>query len=448
MSAVVFSSCTKEPMLGPDPSFTTSLKDATAKEATAYAGEPFYVKVNRGNSEFFALFSGISGSEYGVLGAQGKQYSITTDSLSVTYNDPGVYNLVILASSAGNQAADYKQKADSIKVTVLDRRTGFSSFIFYSSATETVTGLIKETEEGNTIEAGAADYPDRNYTSKPTFRTVSPEAEVYWVKDGVETRIYSAQSDVDFSNAEEEPVVLRVKSPHGVSADYYAKLKKEEPSSAAVISFIQTMQGSSVLDVTTRTLIPGSVPERYALDFVCYKTNKTGRYRMNINSSYASIVKVCLVTTSGGVTSRNWYVYSPTVTYSISTIETIRVIPQNVKDSIDYEFKLFDPLEISFQFTEGKDGVFNPPVKGAVDLAAKTITFFMSKSGYGDNFKALKAKWQTTATKVVVDGVEVESEVTTFDFSGSDKDEVRKKKFSFFINYTPTDFDVIINLTE
>ena len=457
LSAVTLGSCTKEDMVGPDASFSTSLIDATATDATAYAGEAFWVKVKRTNSEFYSLYKGETGSIFGAQGAKGETFSITTDSLSVTYKAAGTYILTIVASSSGNQAADYKQKVDSITINVLDRRTAFESFVFYQSATEKVSGVITESEEGNTIFGEAADYPDRNYTSKPIFTTKSPNAEVYLVKDGVETLLTSNKTDVDFSTADVKPLLIRVKPPFGDVSDFTVTLAKKEPSDEAVIGFVQIIEGINVLDLATRVLIPGSVPERYALDMVCTKTIKTAKhelYKLKINSSYASTVKLQIaITDKKGVTTRNFYVFSPNVKYDIQNIETIRVIPENLKDSIDYEFKLFDPVfdvkdKAAFQFVEGKNGVFNPLLNGDVDMAAKTISFFMSKSGYGDNFKALKAKWKTSATNVTVDGVDVTSGVTTFDFTGDPEANVWKKKFTFFLNYTPFEFDVVINLTE
>ena len=453
LSAVAFGSCTKEDMIGPDPSFSTSLIDATATDATAYAGEAFWVKVKRTNSEFYSLYKGETGSIFGVQGAKGETFSITTDSLSVTYKAAGTYILTIVASSAGNQAADYDQKVDSITINVLDRRTAFESFVFYQSATEKVSGVITESEEGNTIFGEAADYPGRNYTSKPIFSTKSPNAEVYLVKDGVETLLISNKTDVDFSTADVKPLLFRVKPPFGDVSDFTVTLAKKEPSKEAVIGFVQILKGTSVLDLATRVLIPGSVPERYALDMVCTKTDKTKTYKLKISSSYASTVKLQIAITKNKVTTHDFYVFIPNVAYDIKNIETIRVIPENQKDSIDYEFKLFDPVfdttdKAAFQFVEGKNGAFNPLLNGDVDMTAKTISFFMSKSGYGDNFKALKAKWKTSATNVTVDGVDVTSGVTTFDFTGDPEADVWKKKFTFLLNYTPFDFDVVINLTE
>ena len=435
LSVVVFSSCTQEPMIGPELAFSTSLTDNVA-----YAGEAFAVRVERDKAQFYTVYFGETPeTTFGEPGASGRFMNQATDSIENTYQNLGEYMLTVVASSTGNQAADSKLVSKSIKITVLDRRAAFSKFQFSAAAGDEVNGRTN----GNEIIADVADYPGRNYVYAPIFYTTSDEA-VVTVNGAVQT---SGVTKINFANATKaNPVKYVIQSLDGESATYFAYLEKTPPADKAELSFIQTLKRGLVADEAAPIVIAGANPgdpDRNVIDLICYNS-PAGVYSLNISSSYGSSVKI----KEDGA----WLNFNSADTYDIYKVDSIRVIAQNMVATADFEFYTYAPLLTSFTFTKAATTTLAPQLPATVDLETKTITRYLSKSDFGANLNELVAEWAGSMTKVQIVGdknklTTIESGVSKLDFSKIAGDE-RVMKLRLTVGNTTADYSLILILTD
>jgi len=442
LATVVLSSCTQEPMIGPNIEITTTLDAGDV----AYAGEPFVIRFVRDKADFYSVYSGRdAATTYGVPGATGTYLNSATDSIEITYPAVGEYTLAIVASSTGNQGADFGVKVDSIRVTVYDRRATFAVFNYYITPTPVLVGTIN----GNVVSAVYVDAPGANYLFKPTFITSSPNALVYINEVKEENLQTSGQHEYDFSNANEVPLKYIVVSPTGIETEYSVTLEKTPPSNEAELFFFQNLDGLDPLDTGSPILLnpgaPEGVKKEYAVDFICNNSSWTSTYRLNINASFRSSVQLYRVT------DNRWlnFTAGSATRYQINAIDSIRVISESKTVTNTYPLSVYDKLLSTFKFTKGNGKEFYPPLDGVIDLGASTVTFNMSRKTYAGDLKALVAEWATGAAKVKVGDTEVQSGVTSLNFELAKATDTQvKKTFTFVVGYSSFNIDVIINLTD
>ena len=431
LAVVVFSSCTKEPMIGPNVSFSTSLTDNIA-----YSGEAFSVYVERDQAQFYTIYTGQTGMVYGEPQAVGIFLNQASDSLEITYQSVGEYTVTVLASSTGNQAQDFDRKIDSIKITVRDRRATIDKFDFSLASSDLVPGRI----EGNDIIGSVADIPGYSYLYKPTFFTASDYAKVYLGEIDDANLLESGVTEIDFTDAtQENPKIFIVLSPNGETQEYRLWIKREIPSSEAVLHFIQSRHRTSgaILDAA----VPVEVNGEYVIDFICNNSPIRDRmYRYNISASYGSTVEI----NEAG----RWYIFRTSVDYELRRIEAIRVTAQDQVTSVTYKFKTYEQLLTSFVFTQAGSIVLSPQLPAAIDLDAKTITISMSKGTFANQLDGMVATWAGSMTATKFDGVagEATSGVTKLDFRTGYTSDQRVKKVTFTVGNTNVEFDLIINL--
>ena len=448
LATVVLSSCTQEPMIGPNIEITTTLDAGDV----AYAGEPFVIRFVRDKADFYSVYTGRDAANtYGIPGATGTYLNSATDSILITYPAVGQYTLAIVASSTGNQGAEFETKVDSILITVYDRRATFAAFNYYVAPTPPLIGTIN----GTAITADYTDYPGANYLFKPTYITSSPNAKVYINEIKEENLQTSGQNEYDFSNADEVPLKYIVVSPTGIETEYSVTIVKKEAPTEAKLFFIQNLESTDPLD--TASPILDEATNKWAIDLICNNSDWTSTYRFNISASFGASIKLYRVT------DKRWLAFSPSsaTKYQINAIDSIRIISQSKTDSTTYGFEVYDKLLSSFEFTgiDGKE--LYPIVNGAIDLGANTITVNMSKAFFVVTDPATKkevfnsaaekfiAKWETGATKVKVGDIDVQSGVTELNFKLAKlTDRQVKKTFTFILGNLSFNIDVIINLTD
>ena len=438
---IVLSSCTKEDMIGPNIEITTTLD----VDDVAYADEPFVIRFARDKADFYSVYMGRDAANtYGVPGATGIYLNSATDSIQITYPTVGQYMLTIVASSTGNQGADFATKVDSFLVTVYDRRATLAVFNYYTTPTPVLVGTI----DGTVITADYVDAPGANYLFKPTFITSSPNAKVYINEVKDENLQTSGQHEYDFSNADLVPLKYIVVSPTGLKTEYSVTLEKKDPSNEANLLFIQNLDAMGLLDEAMPFCLnpdaPEGVEKEYAVDFICDNSSWTTSYRLNISSSFGSSVQLYRRT------DNRWlnFTTGSATKYQINAIDSIRVTSQSRMVTTTYEFNVYDKLLSSFDFIKGNGKEFYPPLNGTVDLGAKTVTFNMSKTAYASEFEKLVAEWTTGAAKVKLDGVDIQSGVTELNFKPAATDTQVKKTLTFIVGYSSFNIDVVINLTN
>ena len=458
IAAALISSCTQEKPIDPDVKFSVrsgdgrplsdvkaqlpilnekgeviGSKDVDAKLVSL--GSPIWVYSKKGSAEFRTVFTGVTYSKYGDLASTGTSFG-TADSLSVTYNEAGVFSFVFVASSAGNQGNDFLRKVDSMYVKVIDQRAEFNSFTL-NGGDEPVTGTIIE----NTITGEAFDYPGRDYSKfVPTFGTTSNGAKVYLNEVSEANLQTKGVSKVDFTNATSTtPLKYIVVSPNGEQTIYNVWLKKLDPPDEHELSFIQVLAGGVPSETAT--------PVGTALDLVCNNVNITESrgYGLKVVASTGAKVEILL--------NDKWEEFSEKKNYKLFEIKGFRVTAQDQKPEhvTEYEVRVYDKLLTSFSFA----GDLIPAYPGVVDLAAKTITFTLNKEAFttkpekeeGETkepvalIEKLVPSWKGSATKVMVGEVEQVNGVTVQDFSKS-----QTKTYTFYAGNTTFEFEVIIIL--
>jgi hypothetical protein len=212
--------CNKEEALEPSADFTLSLTDNIG-----YVKEPFTLYLTNVVCDFITLYKGNTPdaiyNEDSTL-VKGAQVDKQLDSISVTYNTAGVFQLTLLAATSGNWSEDYLTDVKTVQVTILDRRTDLSKFQI-----DKVDGKLSE----DGTEIYFFDIKTANLTAKkPTFTTGSSDALVYI---GTELQ-ESGVSVVDFSplspgDAEGRPAEYKVVAPNGDFSTYTVKYILRDP---------------------------------------------------------------------------------------------------------------------------------------------------------------------------------------------------------------------------
>jgi hypothetical protein len=206
--------CNKEDALEPSADFTLGLTDNTG-----YVKEPLTLYLTNVVGDFITLYRGdYANNTYNKDSAVVKGIAVdkSADSISMTYNNAGVYQLTLLTATCGNWSDDYFTDVKTVQVTIMDRRTEFKKF-----AIDKVNGKLSE----DGTEFYSYDVKTADLTAKiPVFQTDSPDALVYIGSELQE----SGTSVVDFSplspgDAEGRPVEYKVVAPNGDYRIYTVK---------------------------------------------------------------------------------------------------------------------------------------------------------------------------------------------------------------------------------
>ncbi len=195
---------------------------------------------NKGSGQYFALYPGDKGHQYGVTDNTG--YSASADgTFSYSYRDPGTYTAVWVASSI-NEDGNREFAVDSMHITVLALDGGLDNLsiyniykmdeystgglnVFYSSYGEF---LSKDTLLCPILFASWRDATINSIKAKQLmkFQLSSSNAKMYWVNQGVETEIVSMVTSSRVVMFVEDGKLkvqnFRVKTVSGIAADYYA----------------------------------------------------------------------------------------------------------------------------------------------------------------------------------------------------------------------------------
>jgi hypothetical protein len=129
--------CNKEDALEPSADFTLGLTDNTG-----YVKEPLTLYLTNVVGDFITLYRGdYANNTYNKDSAVVKGIAVdkSADSISMTYNNAGVYQLTLLTATCGNWSADYFTDVKTVQVTIVDRRTEFKKF-----AIDKVNGKLSE----------------------------------------------------------------------------------------------------------------------------------------------------------------------------------------------------------------------------------------------------------------------------------------------------------------
>jgi len=212
--------CNKEEALEPSADFTLGLNDNTG-----YVKEPFTLYLTNVVGDFITLYRGDAPNRIYHKDStlvKGVPIDKQLDSVEVSYNNAGVFELTLLAATSGNWAEDYLTDVRTVQITIFDRRTDFSKFQI-----DKVDGKLSE--DGTEIyfyEVKTADLTAK----KPTYATDSPDALVY-IGSALQE---SGKSVVDFSplspgDAEGRPVEYKIVAPNGDFRIYVVKYILHDP---------------------------------------------------------------------------------------------------------------------------------------------------------------------------------------------------------------------------
>lgn len=371
ITCLVAFSCVEEEMITPNPDFELSYQQAG--NTNAEAGTAFYI-IPTGSGEFITLFDGTAGHVWGEPGAKGVDFN-KADSVAVTYNTAGKYNLTLVASSTGNFGDEFSRSVKTVEVNVVDKRNSFTVFNING-----VDGTI--TKENEILFSVPSSVTDFNFA--PTYGLQSDLSKVY--VNGVEQT--SSVTINDFS----QPVVYTVKAAEGNEKTYTVKVSTFPASSEKMLTKFDFGIGGNgevgVIDEENKTI---TITSNYA-------TNLSS-VRLLVASSYASKV----IVGTGTYSDRKNYNFGPT------GIKTIKVIAQ---DNSEVEYKInvvMDSPVSAFTF----DGLVPAPA-GIIDPVAKTITVDVLK---GTDVTKLAAKWVGSVGKVTIGTVNQVNGVTVNDFS-------------------------------
>ena len=391
-AALFFCSCTKEDMIEPNASFQTSFQKEGKMEASA--GVPFYVYVDQNNAQFLTLYSGNPGAVYGEPGAIGTDFN-GVDSLSVTYANPGTYQLTVVASSTGNWAEDFKRSVNTIEVTVIDQRTTFSSFYINSDRNDQIQGVI-------------------------SFFTAAPDAKVDIGSVAEENLQVSGQSQVDFSNADVNPIQYIIVAPNGETQTIPVSIVKNAASTDTDLYFVQSL--------TPRNEVMDTVEPDADGNIYFIRNNSTGAsYKLSLSLAYGATAEIEY--------RGNWTTYRETTRYTLSDVTAFRITAQDTQTQKVYPFYAIDALVSKFVFP-----LADVEINGIVDNAAKTITFNLT-SDFSEKIKNIAASWEGGATSVTVNGVAQEAGVTKNDFS-------TPVVYTFAQGNAKVDYTVTVNIIQ
>lgn len=412
-AAVILSSCTKENMIEPNASFQTSFQKEGKMEASA--GVPFYVYVDHNNAQFLTLYSGNAGAVYGESGAVGVDFN-GSDSLQVTYANPGTYQLTVVASSTGNWAEDFKRTVNTIEVTVIDQRTTFSTFYINSVRTDQIQGVVFDTE----VEGEVIDFPGRSYLFTPSFITSAPDAKVYIGSVADENLQVSAQSVVDFSNADTNPIQYIVVAPNGETQTIPVRITKVAASSDTELSFVQSLTPRNEIMDTAEPDANGNI-------YFIRNNSTDASYKLSISAAYGSTIEIEY--------NGRWATYRETTRYNLSNVTAIRITAQDTQTQKVYPFYAVDALVTKFVFP-----LEDVEINGTIDNSARTITFNLSND-FSEKIKNIAANWEGAATSVTVNGVAQEAGVTRNDFSSP-------LVYTFGVGGAIVDYTVTVNIGQ
>ncbi len=362
-------SCVKEQMIKPDPNFMLSFQREGKTQASA--GKAFFV-IPTGSGEFLTLFDGTPGRVWGEPGAKGIDFN-KADSLSLSYNTSGKYNLTLLASSSGNFGKEFSREAKTIELNVVDNRNSFTVF--------NINGTDGEITQNNDILFSVPDIvTDFNFVA--IYGLQSELSKVYVA--GVEQT--SGLTSNDFSS----PVVYSVKSAEGDEQKYTVKFS--------------TFPASAEKMLTKFVLGVGGNGEVGIIDEAKKEINLTANYATNLAS-----VRLVLASSYGSTVYLNNNLYSDRKNYNLTTTKSIKVVAQN-KSEVSYAINtaLDNPVS-SFTFA----GLVPAPM-GVINVAAKTISVDVLK---GTDVTKLVAEWVGSVGKVTIGTVTQTNGATVNNFT-------------------------------
>ncbi len=198
LSLMILISCTKEPLVEPDASFSVENIDGLK------AGTPVIINLP-GPGDFVTVFTGDPGREYQNY-PQDKGAIVSGSTYSYSYPIGGTFTVTAVVSSYGNWTEESAQDVAEEVITVVDSRTAITEFFIKSLD---VTADIDQ--DASTISFLISSMADRtNLIAR--FFTESPDARVY--VDEVEQ--FSDSTAVDFT----DPVLYTVIAPDGTTQVY------------------------------------------------------------------------------------------------------------------------------------------------------------------------------------------------------------------------------------
>jgi hypothetical protein len=370
LTLFIASSCVKEEMINPDPSFVLSFQ--RDGKTAASAGTTFFV-IPTGSGEFLTLFDGTTGHIFGEPGAKGIDFN-KADSLALNYNMAGKYNLTLVSSSSGDFGKEFSRIAKTLEVNVVDNRNSFTVF--------NINGTDGVFAPNNEILFSVPDIvTDFNFIA--VYGLQSELSKVF--VSGVEQT--SSVTSNDFST----PVVYTVKSAEGDAQNYTVKFS--------------TFPASSEKQLTKFELGVGGNKEVGVIDEEKKEINLLANYATNL-----AAVRLVLSSSYGSKIFINNFAYSDRKNYDLAkAVKTIKVVAQN-NTEVEYAIKTTtDNAVNAFTF----EGLIPAPV-GVVDATAKTITVDVLK---GTDVTKLIAKWTGSVGKVTIGTVTQTNGVTSNNFS-------------------------------
>jgi len=370
ITMIIVSSCVKEEMINPDPSFILTYQ--RAGQTNALAGTKFYV-IPTGTGEFFTLYDGLKGHIWGEAGAKGIDFN-KADSLMVYYSTAGTYKLTLVTSSNGNFGNDYKVTSKTEDVVVIDQRNSFKTF----NINDTDGNFALNNEILFSFPDAVTDF---HFAAK--FSMDSPDAKTY--VNGVEQ--VSGETINDFS----QPVVYTVKSGQGNDQLYTVKISTFPSSAEKVLSkFELGVGGNGEVGVIDE--------ENKVINLTANYSTNLAAVRLILASSYASAILI------------NNFAYSERKNYDMAkAVKAIKIVAQNATE-VEYTIKTtIDNPVSTFTFA----GLVPEPV-GVIDAAAKTISIDVLK---GTDVSKLIAKWTGSIGKVTIGTMVQSNGVTPNNFS-------------------------------
>ena len=390
--SILLASCETDVVVDPD--FTLSFQEKG--ETTALAGTTFYVKV-KGNAEYLTLYDGRDGFEWDSVGAKGIDFNLA-DSMPVTYNVAGTYNLTVVATTSYDFGKSFERVAKTVEVNVVDNRNEFLTFKLNGTL-----GTITADKEIN------FSFPDNmiDFNFAPEFTFNSPDAKAY--VSGVEQVSGVSQQNFNPSGS----VVYVVKSKSGVESTYTVKISTFPASNEKqLLSF-------DLLPNTPNLGYVSSNGETAEID----ETNKV----VNLAINYGTVATASKLTVSSSPLSNvfiNNVAYSATRRYNLNTITAIKVVAQNsTEQTYSLNLTTQDPV-VSFTFA----GLVPAPV-AIIDKVAKTITIDVLSA---TDITKLVAKWTGSVGTVKIGSVVQTNGVTENDFTSS-------KTYTFYKGTTAGD---------
>lgn len=406
--AVVAVSCTRENPVEPVAEFTTSLDNNTA-----YAGEPFYIYLDKTQGDFLTLFSGLNESKTydpDNPAATGDPVNTELDSMEVTYyNAAGNYRLTMVASSSGNWAEDYVQDTFGVTLNVIDARTGFKLFKI-----DGVSGQY--TEDGTEIHFFTHNNEDLT-AKEPEFITNSSEAVVTIDGEVQESR----KNVVDFSplnpgDMEGRPVIYRVEAPNGDFTEYTVKyILREASSEKQLFSLTAFDWGNLTFELTAEDEANQEVKLIHppGVDISDTEFGATANEGAKVYIGDVEIAEE-----------------EEDVDLVANSVVTVEAEDGSTKD---YTILLYEEEALeTFSFVEAGGVAMNPVVEGTVE--DNTISL---KVLAGTDLTSVVAEFTgLTETSAFVNDTELTSGVTAADYSGSPVLELRADDGTVITEYT------------